>query len=578
MNRQAEQSVEHVAQRRLKALAVLAVITALLASCGGPPAYNEAGPYWRDNDTAAIPEPEFTEPSLVWTTVKRTFFDQWLELLDLDRNVRKIAGNPTPAKNTNAFDEVPNSSWFTNRHGYPATRMSIEELRTGPSLTAGPDTSGDWELFRPKSGGATPGFWIQDSRGDQYIIKFDPVDNPEMATASAAIASRFFYACGYFVPQESIVYFRPERTRIREGATIKTTGGDKRPLTQHDVDSILALAHREPDGTIRALASLNVGNVKGPFMYAGTRADDPNDWCPHQHRRELRGLNVLGSLVNHYDLKDHNSMDVYIGKKDRGYLRHYLMDFGSCFGSDGQYVKHPRKGYANMFDFRDVLVNTFTLGTKSWTWENHRPWKYPSIGYFESELFEPNKFDPIIPNPAFEQLTDQDGYWGAKIVMAFSREDLAALVSSGRFSDPEAEYYLLTTLLERREKIGHYWFSQINPLDYPTLRSEDGTWYLDFTDLAVYYGVKLPGASYRYEITEDGRTVVAPTTTDSTSIPLAGVVPGASTTATDNANVFRVAVRTSRNGGTDWSDEAVFWLIFDSAGSPPRIAGIEHPG
>ena len=84
-----------------------------------------------------------------------------------------------------------------------------------------------------------------------------------------------------------------------------------------------------------------------------------------------------------------------------------------------------------MFDLRDVGVSALTLGLKSWGWESHKPYQYPSVGYFESEIFHPAKFNPISPNPAFEQMTLQDAYWGAKVVMAFSDDDLKALVEAG---------------------------------------------------------------------------------------------------------------------------------------------------
>ena len=45
----------------------------------------------------------------------------------------------TEAQNINTLDEVPNSSWFTNRHGL--RRMSIAELTRGPDTISGPDLS-----------------------------------------------------------------------------------------------------------------------------------------------------------------------------------------------------------------------------------------------------------------------------------------------------------------------------------------------------------------------------------------------------------------------------------------------------
>lgn len=568
----------------LMTVLALILIIMIVSSCSYRPQINPEGPYWKDDDNKGIPEPPFDEPSLVWMTVKRTTNDQLLELLDLDRNFRKISGNPTQAKNTNCFDEVPNSSWFDNRHGLPYTRLTRGQIKAGPNITQGPDTAGIWEVFRPKEGGATPGFWIEDSRGDQYIIKFDPIDNPEMATAAAAMGSRYLHACGFNVPQELIVYWRPERLRIKEGATIRDRKGSKRPLTMDDINAILDNATREPDGAIRSLASLNMGNVKGPFMYEGTRKDDPNDWCPHEHRRELRGLYVIGSLINHYDLKDHNSMDVYVGEDGSGHLKHYLMDFGSTFGSDGQKAKIPRKGYANMFDLRDVGVSTTTFGLKTWAWQDAKPPMYPSIGYFESEIFEPHKFDPIIPNPAFEQLTYQDAYWGAKIVMAFSDDDLAAIVETGMYSDSEARNYLLTTLKERRDKIGRHWFSKVNPLDFPSVKNSAGKLDFTFQDLAVEYGLEPNSAIYQYEIRHKGTRILAPKETNATKISMSSgelrslLKAGDRGSETDEHRfLYEMRIRTKRKTGK-WSKPAVFWLHYNSEDKQFNIAGIEHPG
>ena len=570
-------------ERLIQALVFLLLI-AIVSSCSHRPKINPEGPYWKDDDDKGIPEPPHAEPSLVWTVVKRTTNDQLLEILDMDRNVRKLFGNPTQAKNTNCFDEAPNSSWFSNRHGLPYTRLTLEQIKAGPNITQGPDTSGIWEIFRPKQGGATPGFWIEDSRGDQYIIKFDPKENPEMATAAAAMGSRYLYACGFNVPQESIVYWRPEKLRIREGATIKDRGGNKHPLTMDHIDAILENANRQPDGSIRSLASLNIGNVKGPFMYEGMRKDDPNDWCPHEHRRELRGLYVIGSLINHYDLKDHNSMDVYVGEDGSGYLKHFLMDFGSTFGSDGQYVKIPRKGYANMFDLRDVGVSVITFGLKTWAWQNSKPSKYASIGYFESELFEPDKFDPIIPNPAFEQLTYQDAYWGAKIVMAFSGDDLAAIVEAGMYTNPEAAIYLIKTLKERREKIGRYWFSKVNPLDFPSVENSDGKLEITFRDLAVDYGLEPSDAMYRLEIRHNGHSLYGPIENSSTTLSLRAeevqTLLSASRGKSDvdeHRLLYEVKIRTRRQT-RNWSKPAIFWLQYIPAEKQFSVVGIEHPG
>lgn len=565
-------------------LILMPVLLLVFLSCASKPQVNPEGPYWSDNDRQPIPEPEFNEPSLVWTSIDRSTFDQTLNLLDLDRNLRRLSGRPTPAKNINCFDEVPNSSWFTNRHGLPQTHLTPDEITAGDTFTGGPDTTGGWTVFRPKIGGVTPGFWIIDGRGDKYIIKFDPPGFPDMSTGATVMAGRFFQACGYNVAQETIVYWRPDNLRIKEGVMVKGADGRKRPFTMEDLNEILAVVHFQPDGSIRSLASLLLGNVKGPYMLKGTDKNDPNDWCPHEHRRELRGLYVLASFVNHWDIKDHNSMNIYVGEAGQGYLKHYLMDFGSTFGSGGHHPCQPIDGYANNVDVRDMIMSVATLGLKKWQWEEALPWTNPSVGYFEAEIFHPGKWNPIYPIPPFENMTNQDGYWGAKIVMAFSDEDLQALLKAGQYSDPEAEEMLFEILKKRRDKIGRYWFGKINPLDHPILiRTHNGS-DLSFEDLAVKYGLEPKTAVYEYSLYHEGRAIIKSVVTNEPRIEFLDDTLNEMALLYKNGNgniaqrhIFEVQVKTQRHG-ENWSQPAIFRLWYHPDTETFTIAGIAHPG
>src|SRR3990172_2819555 len=72
------------------------------------------------------------------------------------------------AQDINTIDEVPDSSWYTNRR-----------LKNPDEVVKGPDTSGGpqqppWTIISAKSSGVTPGFTIRDSKGDVWFIKFDP--------------------------------------------------------------------------------------------------------------------------------------------------------------------------------------------------------------------------------------------------------------------------------------------------------------------------------------------------------------------------------------------------------------------
>ena len=440
-------------------------------------------------------------------------------------------------------------------------------------------------MFRPKSGGLTPGFWIEDARGDQYIIKFDPPENPEMATGAAAIGSRYLYACGYNVPQETIVHWNPDKLRIKEGVKIRTAGGDKVPFTKQVLDSILSGVRHEPDGTIRSLASRALPNVIGPFSYKGRRHDDPNDWCPHQDRRELRALYVLASFINHYDTKDLNTLTTYETVGDKQIVRHYLIDFGSVLGSDGDNAKDAKRGYANLFDLRDAVVSLFTLGLKTWGWQHAQEApQYPSIGYFESQIFEPNKFDPIQPNPAFEEMTNRDAYWGAKIVMSFDEADIRALVRAGEYSNPDAEEYLVKTLMERREKIGRYWFSKVNPLDDFAFRYATDGVNLRFRDLAVKYDlVPATGNEYRYSIKHGGRVAIQPRSVTEPVVDLSaddlnalrGAFSPAGAETEAGERLYQIEMSTKRPG-SNWSKPTLVWLALNPVDSSFTMVGIEH--
>ncbi len=560
----------------------LVFLYSLLACGAGRPPVNLEEPYWKEDDRKPIPEPEFAEPNLLWTSVDRTLFDQGLELLDVDRSLLKISGKPTQAMNSNNFDEVPNSSWFTNRMGLPQTRLTPDEIAAGTGGTGGPDTTGPWLVYRPKIGGVTPGFWIEDIRGNKYIIKFDPKGFPDLSTGATTMAGRFFHACGYNVAEENIVYWRPENLRIREGATVKDADGTKRPLTLEDIEGVLDRVERLPDGRIRSLASLLLGNVKGPYMLKGTRKGDRNDVYPHEHRRELRGLYVLASFANHFDIKDHNSMDVYVGEDGQGHLEHYLLDFGSTFGSAGHGPMSPMMGYANLMDVRDMGVSMLTLGLKKWQWEDAGSPVNPSVGYYESEIFHPAKWDPVYPIPPFENMTDRDGYWGAKILLAFRDDHIRALIRAGRYADSKADAYLFRTMKERRDKIGRYWFGKVNPLDYPSLEVRNGGLTFSFHDLAVDYALEPGETVYQYELRDRGRTVLGPENADAARITMGGnelealIASGSEASEERQPLLFELRIRTQRQGGR-FSPPAIFWLLYQSDGNDFLITGIDHP-
>lgn len=451
-------------------------------------------------------QPKTRQPSLANEIIEMSFGYQIKQVLDMPRLVRKLAGHPYEAINVDNFDEVPNSTWFTNRNGREP--MSLEAIRRGPNHTGPPAQTGVWKVVALKSAGVTPGMTIVDVRGERYIVKFDPLDFAELPSGTEAVAAKLFYAAGYNVPENYIANLEPRRLQVDPEATITVETNDKRqplkkrPMSNADLERIMKQVNPDGRPLIRVLASRFLSGVPvGPWRYTSVRKDDPNDIYSHEHRREVRGLYVIASWLNHADMKEENTLDMY--DPEGRFLTHYLIDFGASMGSNSTGASNPRRGQANSFDLKDALMRLGTLGLYVHNYEKAESIvRYPSVGYLENELFKPHKWKPMYPAPAFENLTRRDAFWGAKIVTAFTDEQIEAAVSTGQFSDPDAATYMVRFLSERRDRIGKYWFARLNPLDGFSC-SETST--LDFVDLAVERGYAAGGQSrYRFEVRGEG--------------------------------------------------------------------------
>jgi hypothetical protein len=397
---------------------------------------------------------------------------------------------PIPAGAINTLGEVPDSEWFTNRHGM--RRMSREELqRARPDdLPIPPFT-----ITKKKSEGITPGFVMEDSRGRRYFAKFDPWDHPELSTGAEVITSNFLHAIGYNTAKNEIVYLKESDLQVSDTSRITLPDKRSRRMTRWDVEDLVDAVHRNSDGAFRIVAGLAVeGENVGPFRYEGTRQDDPNDIVPHENRRDLRGLYVFSAWLNNTDTKAGNTIDTVVEENGTRFIRHYLIDFGSSLGSNGDRPKDVREGHRFALPTpTEALSRALTLGLIPWPWELTSFPKLPAIGNFTTDVFDPDDWKPDYPNPAFQSRLPDDDFWAAKQVMAFSDDDIRTIVETGKYSDPRAAEYIVATLAKRRDMIGRTFFSKMLPLDH--FRVEKGE--LLFDDLAVKYGLR---GSRLYEV------------------------------------------------------------------------------
>jgi hypothetical protein len=432
------------------------------------------------DDRLHVPKPENRSIHTYAEYFEKQVPVQLKETLDIPRQWRHLTADPYESLNIDGWGNVPNSSWFTNRKG--SHTIPLEKLIKGPNTGNGPDTSDVWIITRAKTQGVTPGFTIKDGKDDFYVIKFDPPHYQELASGAEVISTKLFYAAGYNTPENYITVFDPGILRMGKEVNFTDEKGHKRQMTLNDLQDILNRVPKRSDGKIRALASKYVPGVPiGPFTYAGLRQDDYNDFIPHEHRRELRGLRLICAWLNHFDTKDGNTFDSYVTVNGKSYVRHYLIDFGATLGSASHSPNDLWRGFRYDIDPAVIIQNSLLLGIHVHDWEKLPGAIYPSIGVFEADLFSPLEYKPQIPNPAFQNMTDNDGYWAAKIITSFSDNELWAVIQQARYSNPDAAEYLHDVLCKRRDKIGRLLFQQVAPLDDFSLKSET----LFFKDLAV---------------------------------------------------------------------------------------------
>lgn len=496
---------------RAQGFALAVVLVVFVVAVFGPVV--KAGKKWRysleppvtlDFDMEDIAEPEERERSYYYDFLYSTFGLQVKEGLDFPRNFRKLAGKPKQAYNVNVLGEVPDSSWFTNRNA--ERQMTLEEIRRGPNLGSGP-APGPWKVIQGKTEGITPGFLIRDSAGEIYQLKFDPPEFPEMATAAEVIDSKLYHGAGYNVKENYIVVFLRERLVMDPEAGMLDRYGRKSRMTAADVEGILSRVPRSPDGRYRAVAGKYLpGIAKGPFAFEGVRKDDPNDWIPHEHRRDLRGLRIFCSWVNENDMREGNTLDMYVEEGGRRFLRHYIIDLGSSLGSETNRPNPDRIGNEYILDGGEIFKSALSLGIYRRPWEGTGSASpHPAVGFLEAEIFDPGRWKANYPILPFENMTLRDAFWGTKLVLSFTDEQIRTAIETGEFSDPAATELLTRVMIQRRDKIGRYWLNRVNPLDRFTVsRGADGELQLRFVDLTVYHDfVSRQDRSYEFTIREE---------------------------------------------------------------------------
>ncbi|MBF0430958.1 MAG: hypothetical protein HQK83_06740 [Fibrobacteria bacterium] len=444
------------------------VLILFMSSCTVKPMrFSSQEPIEVMNDKRPGPVPEKTKFDFVWTGVDGLIRQPVVEGM-------KARAIPR-AGDVNAMDDVPASTWFTPRLGYK--EISPEALKRGPEQVGPPKSP--VTVVKAKKGGGNPGFVIKDARGYTYLIKFDPPEFPGIETTTAVIVNRLFWGFGYNVPEDYLYTF--SRTDLGIAA-----GGE---LSDSDVDSVLKMVAPPIKQVYRSTASLYIsGKILGPIEPVGKRNGDINDQIDHENRRVLRGLKAFCAFTHQSGMRPDNSLDVYEGEKGKGFVRHYLLDFGEAFGGHGAGKGRQWDGY-EYFISPGKLVKNFFFPFRLNTWEKISNTQWSAVGPFESVVFEPEEWKETWRYTPFDKALPEDMYWAAKIVAALTREHIRVLVEYAEYPNKLAQEYVIETIMQRRAKLITHYFQKVTPLEFEA--QENGTW--SFTDMCLKSGLNSTG-------------------------------------------------------------------------------------
>lgn len=430
---------------------VFPVFLLLVMGCSTVSSFRYPPVRWlSDTDNAVIPMPKVTLDHKYSQTQFGQLSEQAQELFvfaqDLaDMPAGLVISGKMESVNVNNFDEVADSSWFTNRIGRTTTFEN--NFKTPPSLKK------KWTILEVNQSKADEEFVIQDANQNHYVIKVDR--DPEWLVSSGEmLGALILSAVGYNVTENYILEF------------------DSRILDKPML----------PKGKYRALAvRVPLGKQLGHFAFQGRRKDDPNDRIPHEYRRELCGLRVFASLLNNKGISTKNNLDVF----SDGYVTHYLSNLLGPFSDmRSEFLSEPTKSVGHTID----ALFSFGFYNPYWT-SSDVPIKTRK-GILSSENFDPKKWQPEKQNPAFKYMSYRDAFWASKILQYFTDDDIRTIVGMSGYKDKKTSDRIVGEIITRRNRIVSFWFQRFNPID--NFRLDGG---LAFDDIGAPAGNR-----YRYRV------------------------------------------------------------------------------
>lgn len=457
----------------MKRIIYIIIFAMTLSACAAKDAMRYPPARWlADKDQIPIPLPKVSKKYESIDAAEKATYEKTQQLMATGEQTSfypsRIVAGKVESLNVNNFDEVPDSTWFTNRMGRfdmtPAEIMAFPDKRNAPRFSNRITVLGGTVY-------GTPRLVVEDLSGTKYVLKFDQPGQPGLATSSEVLTAGILHAAGYNVPENYIVEFNTGSLVLSPHATAKHKYDEKRPMTEADLKVIVEKITAGKGGRVRTLATrIFDGTLLGPFSFNGRRRDDKNDGIPHEHRRELRGYRVFSAFLNNTDSIEDDTLDVFTATRGiKGHVVHNFFDLSSTFGNVG--------GWNGQTEKKERVIE------------------------LDADNFDPARWKPLFPNSAASNMTNRDAFWASKILARLSNDTIKTLVKNAKYLKETTRNHVAQSLIERKEKIVSRWFSILNPLDNFNITGNADKTIISFDDLGMKYGVASGGETkYRYMV------------------------------------------------------------------------------
>jgi hypothetical protein len=170
----------------------------------------------------------------------------------------------------------------------------------------------------------------------------------------------------------------------------------------------------------------------------------------HADRREIRGAGLLAAWLGFYDTRFDNTKVRLVGPKKHARVVHYFSDLGGGLGQATGFVS-----------WHGENVNDFA-------WRFTAPPEPPSKGHPWRPLRIVN-YSPIVPTPAFEQMTIDDARWMARLIGQLRAGQIRQALEASGYDAPTVALYVKKLITRRNQMMKDFRMDQ----EFPPLSWND---------------------------------------------------------------------------------------------------------